>query len=78
MNTAVLLVDSVTYAIKARKALLAIGIRSALKKLNTTDTGRGCRHALILEKRHLFDAMAELKKEGIAFEQWRGDGYDLS
>ncbi len=77
MNTAVLLVDSVTYAIKARKALAAIGIRATLKKVNTTATGRGCRHALVLERRHLFDAMAELKKEDIAFERWRGDGYDL-
>jgi len=78
MNTAVLLVDSVTYAIKARKALLAAGIRSSLKKVNTTATGRGCRHALVFERRHLFEAMAELKKANIAFERWRGEEHDLS
>ena len=78
MNTAVLLVDSVTYAIKARKALMGVGIRSALKKVNITATGRGCRYALVLERRHLFDAMATLKKIPIAFEQWRGEDDGLS
>ena len=78
MNTAVLLVDSVTYAIKARKVLMRTGIRSALKKVNATPTGRGCRYALVLERRHLFDAMAALKQIPIAFEQWRGEDDGLS
>ena len=73
MNTATLLVDSVTYGIKARKALLAKGIRSSLKKVNTTATGRGCRYALIFEQRHLFEAMAELERMHLPYERWRGE-----
>jgi len=71
MNTAFLLVDSVTYAIKARKALAAIGIRATLKKVNAKTTGRGCRYGIFFEQRHLFSAMGELQKQGISFENRR-------
>ncbi|MBP3592659.1 MAG: DUF3343 domain-containing protein [Clostridia bacterium] len=77
MNTAFLTVDSVTYAIKARKVLSAIGIHASVKKVNATATGRGCRYGIFIERRHLFSAMAELKQKNIAFEEWRGYGYDL-
>ena len=78
MNTSFLLVDSVTYAIKARKALAAIGIRATIKKVSATATGRGCRYGIFVERRHLFSAMAELKQNNIVFEEWRGDEHDLS
>jgi hypothetical protein len=74
MNTAFLLVDSVTYAIKARKALSAIGIRASIKKVNSSATGRGCRYGIFIERRHLFSAMAELKQCNISYEEWRGYG----
>ena len=72
MNTAFLLVDSVTYAIKARKALAQIGIRATVKKVNAKTTRLGCRYGIYFEQRHLFSAMAELKKQGISFEQVAG------
>ena len=78
MNTAFLLVDSVTYAIKARKALAAVNIRAVIKKVNTTATGRGCRYSIFIERQHLFSAMAELRRNNIIFEEWRGYGHDLS
>ena len=71
MNTATLLVDSVTYAIKARRALSAVGIRSSLKKVNTMQIGRGCRYAVSFERQHLYAAMATLEGIGLAYEQWR-------
>lgn len=71
MNTAFLLVDSVTYAIKARKALAAIGIRATLKKVNDKTTWRGCRYGIFFDRRHLFSVMNELQKHGIPFESRR-------
>ena len=71
MNTAYLLVDSVTYAIKARKVLSAIGIRSSLKKI-TVHEMRGCKYAVYTERRHYFSAMAALRQSNIPFEEWRG------
>ena len=71
MNTAFLTVDSVTYAIKARKALAAIGIRASIKKVNAKTTRLGCRYGIFFEQRHLFSVMAELEKQGISFEKWR-------
>ena len=71
MNTAFLLVDSVTYAIKARKALASIGIRATIKKVNAKTTGRGCRYGIFFEQRHLFSAMNVLREQEISFEKWR-------
>ncbi len=71
MNTAILLVDSVTYAIKARRALQGIGIRAAIKKVNADAVGGGCRYGVSIEGRHIFEAMAELSRKQIAFERWR-------
>ena len=78
MNTSLLLMDSITYAIKARKALSAIGISATVKKINATTTGRSCRYGIFIEQRHLFSAKAELKKCNITFEELRGYGNDLS
>ena len=57
MNTAILVVDSVTYAIKARRALGAIGIRAAIKKVNSETVEGGCRYGIFFENRYLFEAM---------------------
>lgn len=78
MNTSLLLVDSITYAIKARKALSAIGINATVKKVSASATDHGCRYGIFIEQRHLYSAKARLKQSNIAFEELRGYGYDLS
>ena len=71
MNTAFLLVDSVTYAIKARRALAQIGIRASVKKVNTKTTKNGCQYGIFFEHRLLFSVTEELNRQGIPFEKRR-------
>ena len=71
MNTAILLVDSVTYAIKAQRVLKDIGIRAVIKKVYSDSVKGGCRYGVFFEKRYVFEAMAELSKKQISFERWR-------
>ena len=71
MNTAFLLVDSVTYAIKARRALAQIGIRASIKKVNAKTTNHGCQYGIFFEHRLLFSVTEELNRQGIPFEKRR-------
>lgn len=71
MNTAILLVDSVTYAIKARRALARMGISSKIKKVSSKES-EGCRYGVFIERPRLYEAMARLSNEGIPYSQWRG------
>ncbi len=71
MNTAILLVDSVTYAIKARRALSRIGISAVIKKVNA-EGSLGCRYGVMIKQRYLFDTMAALTEWHIPFTQLRG------
>jgi hypothetical protein len=71
MNTDFLLVDSVTYAIKARRALAQIGIRATIKKVNAKTTKHGCQYGIFFERRLLFSVTEELNRQGIPFEKRR-------
>lgn len=58
---------SVTYAIKAKKALQRIGIRSELVKVDASRTVRGCTHGISLSYDDYYDAIMELRKSGIEY-----------
>ncbi len=72
MNTTVLTVGSITYAMKARKMLLRDGIASKLIKVNGNNIGTGCNHALEIDSQDFFSATVILKENHIAFSVFSG------
>ncbi len=67
MNKTMLSLGSVTYAMKAKKALLAIRIHSKLVKLDPGKSIGGCIYGLDISTADYPRAVMELKKEGIPF-----------
>ena len=67
MNKTVLTVETVTYAMKARKLLLRCGIQSKLIKTDAEDSGIGCRHGLEIASKDYFEAVRILGENGIKF-----------
>ena len=72
LNTTVLTVGSVTYAMKARKLLLRGGIRSKLVKVNGDNMSMGCNHGLEIDKDDFYSAAVILKENRIAFSVFKG------
>ncbi len=64
---------SITYAIKVRKLLLGIGIKSKLIKIDSRLTNEGCVYGVEIEERYLLDAVAELKRREIKYSLRQGD-----
>lgn len=67
MNTTIIAVGSVTYAIKAKKNLERMGIKASLVKADTTKTSGSCTHGIKIHSSYLYDAVAVLKKMGIDY-----------
>ena len=67
MNKTILAVETVTYAMKARKLLLRCGIQSKLIKTDSQDSGTGCRHGLEISNKDYFEAVKILGDGGIRF-----------
>ena len=67
LNKTTLSLGSVTYAMKAKKALLAIKIHSKLVKLDPGKSIGGCIYGLNISSEDYPVAVMELKKEGIPF-----------
>ena len=67
LNKTVVTVETVTYAMKARKLLLRCGIQSELIKTDSRDSGTGCRHGLEISNKDYFEAIRVLGENGIKF-----------
>ncbi len=67
MKKTILTLPSLTYAIKAKKALLRIGIQSELVKVDGKKTTRGCTHGISLSDTSYYDAVLELRNLGIEY-----------
>ena len=65
MNRTVIVLSSVTYALKAQKVLMANGVSSLLEKLSAEQTKKGCGYGLKIDNRNLDNALAILRKERI-------------
>lgn len=65
MQKKLIKIGSITYALKARKALSAIGIRTRLQK--TSSDANGCAYSIEISEQQLFAVIAELKKQGISY-----------
>ena len=67
MKQTTITVGSVTYAIKAKKVLSGIGIKSKLIKVDTSKRGLGCEYGIEFPSIYFLDAVAALKKEKINY-----------
>ncbi len=65
MGYTVIVLSSVTYALKAQRILMSQGISSLLQKLTTTQSKRGCGYGLRVADANLERALSILKKERI-------------
>ena len=61
----ILVMSSVTYALKAQGILARDGIGTRLEKLSKTQTSKGCGYGVRIEKSKLSQAVSILKNEKI-------------
>ena len=73
MKKVTITLASVTYAIKLRKMLGAINIKSKLVKLDTAKTKGSCEYGVEFEENFLLDAVSLLKKEKLVYSVYSGE-----
>lgn len=66
-----MIVGSVTYALKAKKALERLGIRVRVVKGTPTVNAKGCLYGIEYDIRHEMTVISEMRRLGIAFEHRR-------
>ena len=67
MDKTVLVIGSVTYAIKARRVLSRAGIQSKVIKTDVTDKNSSCTHGIEITANDLYSAVVALKNAGISY-----------
>lgn len=67
MDTTIIAVGSVTYAIKAKKFLERMGAKASLVKVDASKNGGSCTHGIRIHTSYFYDAIAILKKMGIDY-----------
>ena len=77
MNSTIVTVGTVTYAIKLRRLLLRAGIRSKLVKVDNTNTEGGCSHGIAINESDFYPAVVVMKSNGIKYSVYNGHSYDL-
>lgn len=65
MGYTVIVLSSVTYALKAQRILMTQGISSLIEKLTSTQSKRGCGYGVRVADATLERALTVLKKERI-------------
>ena len=65
MNRTVIVLSSVTYALKAQKVLIENGISGILEKLSADRTGKGCGYGVKIASANLERAVEILRKNRI-------------
>ena len=72
MNKVIITLDSLTYAIKARKILSKKGINSKLVKLDSSSMMSGCTNGIELNSRDFLSAASFLRASGINYSLFNG------
>ena len=67
MNTAVIAVGSVTYAVKVKRQLERRGVSGFLVKVDSEKNGGSCTHGIRINSSYIYDAVDMLKKMGIDY-----------
>ncbi|MBQ4324201.1 MAG: DUF3343 domain-containing protein [Clostridia bacterium] len=70
MHTDIILIGSITYALKARNALAEAGIRARVRKLEQTNR-RGCSYGLELPPDVLLTVASVLRPLNIDYEMYK-------
>ena len=65
MNYKIIVLSSVTYALKAQSVLVRDGINTRLEKLASERTAKGCGYGLRIENKHVDKAIILLRNEKI-------------
>ena len=68
LNTTIITVGSVTYAIKAKRILEREGVNASLVKIDSSKNDNGCTHGIKIYESHLYDAVSILKRMGIEYQ----------
>ena len=77
MNSTIVTVGTVTYAIKLRRLLLRAGIRSKLVKVESASND-GCTHGVKINSSDFYRAVVVMKGNNISYSVYSGRYYDLS
>lgn len=77
MNSIIVTVGAVTYALKLKKLLLREGIRSKLVKVDSTAEGLGCSHGLKLDTRDFYSVVLIMKTNGFNYSVYSPKSNDL-
>jgi hypothetical protein len=67
LNTIILTVGSVTYAIKVRKLLEHAGVKCKVVKINSENTQNGCSYGIKIDERMFYQAVAILRANSIDY-----------
>ena len=67
MNITTVTVGSVTYAIKVKKILSGIGIKSKLIKVDSSKSQSGCEYGVEFPSPYFLDVVSELKRQKINY-----------
>ena len=67
MKITTITVGSVTYAIKTKKILSGMGIKSKLIKVDSSKSNNGCEYGVEFPSAFFLDVVAELKKQKINY-----------
>ena len=67
MDDVFLTFDSVTYATKARKVLLRVGITTKLEKISSQKQDEGCSFGVMISGGDYFDAIRALRNANIRY-----------
>ena len=70
MKKTIITLTSVTYAMKAKKQLSRIGIRSELIKVDSSKSKKGCAYGLEIPSDCFYDAIAELRRRGFEYSAY--------
>ena len=70
MQEKLIKIGSITYALKAKKALNAIGIKPRVQK--TSSDANGCAYSIVISEDQLYNVIAELKRQGISYTLLNG------
>ena len=73
MNTTIITVGSVTYAIKVKKLLERSGIKSKLIKVESSASSKGCTYGIKISTSLFYDAVSMLRNQGIDYSIYKND-----
>ena len=73
MDSTIITVGSVTYAIKAKKLLERSGIKAQLVKVESHKSSKGCNYGIKITSALFFDTVALLRNKGIDYSVYKDD-----